>query len=156
MSVPHPHGQSSAQAGSSPRRPHAIQPPTLLTATLENAHSAGLGIAGHTPVSTNSLSSPFSAYQHSPYPLSPVGAMRGTSPMAHRATTSFNAAYNPQQWGPVSGGPTPSPSSSSRTMAIRQPQITRVAVLAARPVGPDGERGVLDSTGPGANELSLS
>lgn len=154
MSVPHPHGQSSAQTGLYPRRPHAIQPPTLLTATLENAHSAGLGITGHTPVSTNSLSSPFSAYQHSPYPLSPAGAMRGTSPMAHRATTSFNAAYNPQQWGPVSSGSTSSPSSSSRTMTTRQTQTTRVAVLAARPVGPDGERGVLNSIGSDANELS--
>lgn len=58
--------------------------------------------------------------------------------MQHRAPTAFNTAYNPQQWGLVSSGSTSSPISSSRTTGLRQSQPTRVAVLAARPVGPDG------------------
>lgn len=140
MSVPNPYIRSSEQAGPiyPRRRQHAIQPPTLLTTTLENAYHTGLGINGHTPVSTTSLSSPFSAHQQSPYPVSPAGTMRGTSPMQHRAPTAFNSAYNPQQWGPLGSGPTSSPISSSRTTGFRQSQPTRVAVLAARPVGPDG------------------
>lgn len=139
----YPYARSPEQDGPSPpqRRQHALQPPSLLTTTLGNAHNLGLGIAGHTPVSATSLSSPFSTYQTSPYPGSPTGAMRGASPMVHRPPSAFNTAYNPQQWGPVRSGSSPAPNSSSRPASIiRQPnQSTRVAVLAPRPVGPDGK-----------------
>ena len=119
------------------RRPHAVQPLNLLTTTLGNTHNAGLGIGGQTPVSTTSLSSPFSQHQPSPYPRSPAGAMRGTSPSVHR--TPFSTAYNPQQWGPLNATSSPSPNSASASMGPRHPsQTTRVALLAARPVGPDG------------------
>lgn len=118
---------------------HGLQPPSLLTTTLENAHSLGLGIAGPTPISATSLSSPFSSvHQPSTYHVSPPGAMRGTSPIVHRTPTTFNMAYNPQQWGPVHSGPTSN--SSSRPTSMRQPsQSRRAPVLAARPVGPDGK-----------------
>lgn len=131
-----PEQQSQLSPG---RRRDAIQPPTLLTTTLDNAHNAAVGIAGQTPVSTSSLSSPFSAFQQSPYPASPAGTMRGSSPMVHRASASFNTAYNPQQWGPVRGGSASTSSPSPRVGGQRQTgSSTRVAVLAARPVGPDG------------------
>jgi hypothetical protein len=121
------------------RRQHAVQPPTPLTTTLDNAHRASWGTEAPTPVSTTALSTPFSIYQPSPYPVSPVGTMRGTSPSVHRAPTSFSAPYNPQQWGPLSGSSTSSPSPASRPGGARHAsQPTRVAVLAARPVGPDG------------------
>lgn len=120
-------------------RQHGLQPPSLLTTTLENAHSLGLGMAGQTPISATSLSSPFStAHQPSPYHASPPGAIRGTSPVVHRMPTTFNMAYNPQQWGPVNSGPTPN--SSSRPTSMRQSsQSRRAPILAARPVGPDGK-----------------
>lgn len=120
------------------RRQHAVQPPTLLTSTLENAHNASWGTGILTPLSTTSLSSPFSIHQPSPYPLSPAGAMRGTSPSLHQAPAAFSAPYNPQQWGPLSGTSTSS-SPASRPLGMRQANSsTRVAMLAARPVGPDG------------------
>lgn len=124
------------------RRQHAVQPPTLLTTTLGNAHNANWGTGTHTPISTTSLSSPFSIYQPSPYPVSPAAAMRGTSPSIHQAPASFSAPYNPQQWGPLGGPPTSSSSPASRPLGIRQAnQSTRVSMLAARPVGPDGMYG---------------
>ena len=117
------------------RRPHALQPPSLLTTTLGNAHASSHGVgASHTPISTTSLSSPFSLHQASSYPGSPGGAMRGTSPMAVSATTSYNAAYNPQQWGPVSSNGSP----SSRNTIASTRQASHGSTLAPRLVGPDG------------------
>ena len=118
------------------RRQHALQPPSLLTTTVGNAHNLG-----QTPISATSLSSPFSSHQPSSYPGSAIGTMRGSSsPMVHRPSSAFNMAYNPQQWGPVSSGSNSIPTSASRSAAIRQPmQSTRVTALAARPVGPDGK-----------------
>lgn len=135
MSASQSYNVSPAPAGiaSSPRRrQHAAQPPNLLTTSLGNARNAGLGIGGiaQTPVSTTTLSSPFSGY-----PQSPGGAMRGTSPMAFRSQAGFSGAYNPQQWGPVATG---SPSSSSAG-DHRQAQSSRPLALAPRPVGPDGK-----------------
>lgn len=141
MNPQYPYARTAELAGpSSPSvRRHGLQPPSLLTTTLENAHSLGLGIAGQTPISATSLSSPFSStHQRSPYHASPPGAMRGTSPVVHRMPATFNMAYNPQQWGPVNSGPTPN--SSSRPTSMRQSsQSRRAPVLAARPVGPDGK-----------------
>lgn len=60
--------------------------------------------------------------------------------MVHRPPSAFNTAYNPQQWGPVGSGSSSTPDSTSRPASIRQPsQSTRVAILAPRPVGPDGK-----------------
>jgi len=62
--------------------------------------------------------------------------MRGASPMALRSQAGFSAAYNPQQWGPVSHT---SPNSMSTGGEYRHaPQSSRVQALAPRPVGPDG------------------
>ena len=141
MNVQYPYARSPELDGLSPppRRRHALQPPSLLTTTLENAHNLGLGIAGQTPVSATSLSSPFSTSPTSPYPASPTGAMRGASPMVLRAPSAFNTAYNPQQWGPVSSGSSSTPISTSRPVSIRQPNQSRAVVLAPRPLGPDGK-----------------
>jgi len=119
------------------RRQQAIQPPNPLTTSLGNARNAGLGIGGfaQTPVSSTTLSSPFSGHPQSPYAQSPGGAMRGASPMALRSHGSFGGIYNPQQWGPVGNG---SPISSSAG-EHRQAQPSRVVALAPRPVGPDGK-----------------
>lgn len=138
MNPQYPYARTPELVGPSIRQ-HGHQPPSLLTTTLENAHSLGLGMASQTPISATSLSSPFSsAHQPSPYHASPPGAMRGTSPVIHRMPTTFNMAYNPQQWGPVNSGPTPN--SSSRPTSMRQSsQSRRAPVLAARPLGPDGK-----------------
>ena len=116
------------------RRQHAVQPPSLLTTTLGNAHVSNHGVgAVPTPISTTSLSSPFSIHQASPYPASPGGAMRGTSPMSFSATTNYNTAYNPQQWGAATNG-----SPSSRPTIAGTRQSSQGSRLAPRPVGPDG------------------
>ncbi len=121
------------------------QPPNLLTTTLGNAHNLGLGVAAQAPISATSLSSPFSLSTHqlSPYPGSPPGAMRGASPLVHRTLATFNTAYNPQQWGPLSSGSNSTPTSSSRPTSIRQSsqssQSRRPPLVAARPMGPDGK-----------------
>ena len=123
--------RSAEIASPSRRRQHPVQPPNLLTTSLENARSAGLGIGGivQTPVSATTLSSPFSGP-----PQSPAGATRGASPMALRSQPGFSGTYNPQQWGPLSNG---SPSASGDH---RQARSSRVMALAPRPVGPDGKR----------------
>ena len=115
----------------SPRRRHPVgHPPSLLTTSLGNARisSHGRGASVQTPASTTSLSSPFS------YPSSPGGAMRGTSPMAPRNPAGFNAAYNPQDWEPLSSGP----SNTTRPTGASSRQSSRTSRLAPRPVGPDG------------------
>lgn len=145
MSTPSNYIVSPAQAGiaiTTPRRrQHAAQPPNLLTSSLGQARNNGLGIGGipQTPISTTSLSTPFSAYPLSPYsavPPSPGGAMRGSSPMAFRSQAGFSAAYNPQQWGPVSH--TSPNSASTGGEHSHQGRSSRVTALAPRPVGPDG------------------
>ena len=127
-----------ASLPSSPRRrQHAAQPPNLLTTSLGNARNAGLGIGAvtQTPLSTTSLSSPFSGYPQSPIPQSPGATMRGSSPMALRSQTNFSGIYNPQQWGPVRST-SAGPSSVGHRQAT---QSQTVPALAPRPVGPDGK-----------------
>ncbi|KAK2762066.1 hypothetical protein FQN54_001073 [Arachnomyces sp. PD_36] len=95
------------------RRENVAQPPMLMT-SLSGAQYQGLGLAlsspaGYTatPLSTTTLSSPFSLSQaQSQYHPSPGAAVRGTSPMAGRHSGGYNAPYNPQEWGPV-GVPSP-------------------------------------------------
>ena len=133
------YGLASTQEGlsTSPRRrQHAVQPPSLLTTTLGNAHisSHGVGPNPQTPISTTSLSSPFSVHQASPYPSSPASTLRGSSPMALRSSSSFNAAYNPQQWGTMNSNGL----SNSRSAVTTAGQSGQGSRLAHGPVGPDG------------------
>ncbi|KAL4752933.1 hypothetical protein BDW72DRAFT_47285 [Aspergillus terricola var. indicus] len=86
------------------RREYAMQPPPLTTSfNTHQFQGQGLGVglgAGYlsTPLSTTSLSSPFT---QSPA-INSAGAVLGSSPMASR---QYNAPYNPQDWGPVNNGP---------------------------------------------------
>ena len=137
MAAPHDHSSNtssgSARTVNTPRRrQQPVQPPNLLTTSLGNARSAGLGIGGitQTPVSSTSLSSPFSMNTQSA-----GGAVRGASPMALRSQASFSVNYNPQQWGPVNSN-TLAPSSVGD---YRQAQSSRVATTTLRPLGPDGK-----------------
>ena len=143
MTLPHSYSSvSGAPAGieASPRRRQTPnRPPNLLTSSLGNARNAGLGLGAvvQTPASSTSLSAPFSAYPQYPYPKSPAGAMRGTSPMTSRSASAFTGQYNPQQWGAVNNV---SPNSISMAGEHRQiSHSSRTAHLAPRPVGPDGK-----------------
>ncbi|KAL4976642.1 hypothetical protein BDW66DRAFT_150803 [Aspergillus desertorum] len=81
-----------------------MQPPPLTTSfNTHQFQGQGLGVglgAGYlsTPLSTTSLSSPFT---QSPA-VNSAGTALGSSPMASR---QYNAPYNPQDWGPVNNGP---------------------------------------------------
>lgn len=142
MSLPHPCNVSGGPVGieTSPRRRQTPnQPPNLLTTSLGNARNGGLGLGAvvQTPVSSTTLSSPFSAYPQSPHPQPSRETMRGASPMASRSASGFGGHYNPQQWGAVN-----SVSPNSMSMAGEHRQIShssRTAHLAPRPVGPDGK-----------------
>ena len=116
------------------RRQLPLQPPNLLTTSLENnARYASLG-AGNTstPLSTTTtLSSPFSVYPQSAHP-SAGAAMSASSPLTLRHNPSFSTQYNPQQWGPMNN--------ASPQSAVQSSQHQRVIALAPRPVGPDGRR----------------
>lgn len=132
-----PNLQVEDGAAASPRcRRRAVQPPTLTTTvSFGQSHASGLGLFSQTPVSTTSLSSPFSSssvVQQSPYPTSPAGTLRGTSPMALRSSTGFSAPYNPQQW----ASPSSASGTSSSTRRLNQP--TRATALMAAPIGLDG------------------
>ncbi|KAB8239345.1 uncharacterized protein BDW43DRAFT_1717 [Aspergillus alliaceus] len=99
---PTPHVSNSNQPSPS-RREHALQPPPLTTA-LSGPQFHGLGVAlgasySSTPLSTTSLSSPFTQSQ-SPAATTPGGIGVGSSSMASR---QYNVPYNPQDWGPVGG-----------------------------------------------------
>ena len=130
MSLPHLYNVSGGPAPPR-RRQNPNQPPNLLTTSLGNARNAGLGLGRvvQTPISSTTLSSPFSAYPQSTNPQSPGGAMRGASPMASRSASAFSAHYNPQQWGAVNNF-----SSTSLSMAGEHRQTSH---LAPHPVGPD-------------------
>ena len=142
MSLPHPYHVSGGPAGieTPPRRRRPPnQPLNLLTTSLGNARNAGLGVGAvvQTPISSTTLSGPFSAHPQFPHPQSPGGAMRGASPMASRSASAFSGHYNPQQWGAVNSI---SPNSISIAGEHRQTsQSSRTAHLAPRPVGPDGK-----------------
>jgi len=128
---PIPTGTVSNQPPSS-RREHAVQPPPLTTA-LSGHQFQGLGVAlgpgyASTPLSTTSLSSPFTQSQ-SPCVSSPSSAAVAPSPMASR---HYNVPYNPRDWGPVNSSssansgqsayPHSSSSNSLRRSVHRPPQ----------------------------------
>lgn len=119
------------------RLQHAGEPPTLLTTTfgaVQN-HSTRTASGSETPLSATTLSTPFSPYLQSPaYPrsLNP----RDSSPMATRTQASFNAPYNPQQWGPLSSS-TSSPLDAA-TRSRHPSRSSRFPAFAPRLVGPDG------------------
>ena len=123
------------------RRGHPGQPPSLLTTSLNNnAQHLGLGHGLHaqTPLSTTSLSSPFSGSQ-SHYTASPGGASRGNSPMAVRSATGFSGTYNPQQWGRPGYENT---QSVPTAVAFQSHQSSiRTTTFAPRLQGPDGMTG---------------
>lgn len=104
------------------RREYAVQPPRLTTA-LSGHQLQGLGVGASyasTPLSTTSLSSPFTQGQSSrvPSPGNPVGS----SPMTSRQS-SYNVPYNPRDWGPVSVGQSPYPQSNTLLRVVpHQPQ----------------------------------
>lgn len=119
------------------RPQHAGEPPTLLTTTfgaVQN-HSTRIASGSETPLSATTLSTPFSPFlQSSAYPrsLDP----RDSSPMATRTQASFNAPYNPQQWGPLSSSTSGPLDAATRS---RHPsRSSRYPNLAPRLVGPDG------------------
>ena len=142
MSLPQSYNVSGGPAGiesSHRRRQLPNQPPNLLTTSLGNARNTTLGIGGvvQTPISSTTLSGPFSAHPLCSYPQSPGGAVRGTSPMASRSASTFSGHYNPQQWGVVNSA---SPNAMSMAGEFRQTsQSSRTAHLAPRLVGPDGK-----------------
>ena len=144
MTLPQHFNVPGAPAGiqiSSRRRQLPNQPPNLLTTSLGNARNTTFAPGGlvQTPVSSITLSGPFSAHPQCPYPQSPGGALRDSSPMASRSASTFSGHYNPQQWGAVNSA---SPSSMSMVGEHRQiSQSTRTAHLAPRLVGPDGKEG---------------
>ena len=131
--------EDGALLQSARRRQRAVQPPSLLTTSLSNAQSVGLGLGlnPQTPLSSTSLSSPFSIHQGSHYPISSEGAARGTSPMALRSALS--GIYNPQQWGPISNENSPIPATVSTFPSSQTRLSTRVTTFATQPRGPDGE-----------------
>jgi hypothetical protein len=111
VAPPPPPGRPQNVGSGSPtsprRREHVPQPP-VLTTSLSGLQFQGSGLisAGATP--STSLSSPFSQVNpspYTPYAPSPGGALRGTSPMASRASSAYTTTYNPQEWGPVAGSP---------------------------------------------------
>ncbi|MCJ1397847.1 hypothetical protein MMC11_001043 [Xylographa trunciseda] len=147
MSGLYPFGLSAEQGVvASPRRQRPGQPPSLLTTSLTNAQTLGHGLplGGQTPLSTTSLSTPFSAHSSSPYPMSPGGASRGSSPMALRSAAGFSAPYNPQQWGRLSSTDSSPSTSSGLTVNVHARHLpTRTTTFAPRPVGPDGKESMI-------------
>ena len=120
LSWPTPPAGTSNQPSPSPRE-HALQPPPLTT-TLNGPQFHGLGVAlggnySSTPLSTTSLSSPFTQGQ-SPATNTPGGVGVGSSSMTSR---QYNVPYNPQDWGPVGGsGQSTYPQTTSMTRIISQ------------------------------------
>ncbi|CAG8306055.1 unnamed protein product [Penicillium salamii] len=82
------------------RREHAVQPPLLTTALSGSQYQglgAGLGLTP-TPLSSTSLSSPFTHGQSPCVPTPTNGRSVSSSSMASR--NAYNVPYNPQDWGP--------------------------------------------------------
>ncbi|CAI7601910.1 unnamed protein product [Penicillium pancosmium] len=115
-------GWSSSTTSNQPspgRREFAVQPP-LLTTSLGGPQFHAV----NTPLSTTSLSSPF-IQSHSPYVASPANgrSASSSSSMASRQAASYSVPYNPQDWGPMGGGPAQAPyhqSSSAPRVAPQQ------------------------------------
>ena len=84
------------------RRLHDQQPPALST-TLSAIHRFGSHLAGHTPSSATSSTSPFNGYNPATFAASPTPLAANASPVVARGS---NGAYNPRQWGSGAGNPT--------------------------------------------------
>ncbi|KAE8355826.1 hypothetical protein BDV28DRAFT_20480 [Aspergillus coremiiformis] len=117
---PTPHASTTINQPSPRRREHALQPPPLTTA-FSGPQFHGLGVAlgtGHslTPLSTTSLSSPFTQSQ-SPAATTPGGIGIGSTSMASR---QYNVPYNPQDWGPVGSGQSTYPQTNNMLRIIPQ------------------------------------
>lgn len=115
-------GWSSTPANNQPspnRREHAVQPPLLTTALSGSQfHHAS------TPLSSTSLSSPFTQ-GHSPYVASPVNARSApSSSMVSRQSAAYNVPYNPQDWGPMGGNSAQAQYSQSSNVHRISPQQT--------------------------------
>ena len=131
--------QSGFPALSPLRRQHVAQPPTLLTTSLNNAHSLGHGLGmtgGQTPMSTTSLSSPFSLHNPSSFQASPVGAATTAMPTSSPAT--YTGAYNPQQWGRIRRDGMADAGATSALSPLHARQSSRNVQYAPRLRGPDG------------------
>ena len=133
--VPQSHG--GLPALSPLRRQHVAQPPTLLTTSLSNAHSLGhgLGMNGGTPLSTTSLSSPFSV-QSTAYQASPASAAPNS--MLTSSPATYAANYNPQQWGRIGSGAVADFGAGTTRSPLHARQQSRNVQYAPRPRGPDG------------------
>ncbi|KAJ5086583.1 hypothetical protein NUU61_007890 [Penicillium alfredii] len=84
-------------------REHAIQPPLLTTAFNGPQFQVLTAGPASTPLSSTSLSSPFTHGQ-SPCVPSSANARSAPSPaMASRHPSAYNVPYNPQDWGPMGG-----------------------------------------------------
>lgn len=135
---PHFFSATTGPSQSSSRRQHLGQPPTLLTTSSGGLPTRHLHIPSgpQTPLSTTSLSTPFSSYPSSSLVLSPGAEARPSSPMATRSPPSLNTPYNPQQWGPLSSST--SSLLEDDTRARHRSQSSRFPRFAPRPLGPDG------------------
>ncbi|KAI9841361.1 MAG: hypothetical protein M1837_000744 [Sclerophora amabilis] len=92
------------------RRQHEHHPPALST-TLSAIHRFGSHLAGQTPPSASSRSSPFSGYNPATFTASPGAASsHRSSHTSHRTS----AAYNPQQWNAAPTSPSLGPSYTSQ------------------------------------------
>ncbi|KAI4140747.1 MAG: hypothetical protein LQ340_007805, partial [Diploschistes diacapsis] len=150
---PHvPQSQNGHPVLSPLRRQHAVQPPTLLTSSPNNArgHGHGLGLSGgQTPLSTTSLSSPFSHQASSPYQVSPAG---GTPAMPASSSAVYAAPYNPRQWGRIAGDGMADVGPTATLSPLHARQSSGNMQYAPRPRGPDGDarspsKAVLQLTG---------
>ncbi|KAJ5606105.1 hypothetical protein N7510_008886, partial [Penicillium lagena] len=85
------------------RREYAVQPP-LLTTALSGSQFQGHG-ALLTPLSSTSLSSPFTLTQGQSPCVSSPGNTRSasSSSMSSRQAAAYNVPYNPRDWGPAGG-----------------------------------------------------
>lgn len=121
---------TQSQTQSSPlRRAHVQAPPTILTASVNNAHLLNHGLGPvQTPLSTTSLSSPF-ALGHSPYAGTPQVATMATVRGPVQATAN---TYNPRQWGRISDG-------MRESIGISSNMSRQNVQYAPRLRGPDGK-----------------
>ncbi|KAI9678849.1 MAG: hypothetical protein M1817_005909 [Caeruleum heppii] len=104
----------SSNVVSGRRRPAGPQPPALST-TLSAVHRFGSQLAGHTPLSATSLSSPFTGYNPTTYSTTPTLTAAAPSAIAPQPT---NVPYNPQHW----GGAQPSTHGSGAAYVSTGPQ----------------------------------
>ncbi|KAJ5089556.1 hypothetical protein N7532_008240 [Penicillium argentinense] len=113
------------------RREHAIQPP-LLTTALGGSQFHHV----NTPLSTTSLSSPFTQ-SHSPYVASPANgrSASSSSSMASRQPAGYSVPYNPQDWGPM-GAPGQAPYHQSSNTPRVAPQQRTYAVIVDETLSP--------------------